>query len=74
MPAPKQPIKVERQIIVLPVTLLEQMRQHLFDDEKGRIPRGSISDYISELIRKDLNERKPVSLLDLLGDEDGSKC
>jgi hypothetical protein len=67
MPAHQNPVSTEKQMIVLPTALVQSMHQHLFNDEKGRIPKGAISNYIAGLIKKDLAEKKAVNLLDLMG-------
>lgn len=65
MPAPKAAVKVDKVIIVLPVDLRERMQQHLFDEERGRIPKGAISDYITSLIRRDLSGKTASAVADL---------
>lgn len=60
MPAHKSAVKSEPITMVLPVAVREQMEQHLFDPEKGRVPKGAISTYIANLIKRDLSS-KPAS-------------
>jgi hypothetical protein len=65
MPAHKKP-SVKKVLLVLPVSLDEQMRERLFNDEMGRIPKGALSTYVVNLIKRDLNDNSPIDLLGLL--------
>jgi hypothetical protein len=68
MVAHKKVLPDTKFLMVIPANIDKMMRERLFDDDKGRIPKGSISNYIVGLIKRDLTDNAPVDLLNLLED------
>lgn len=58
MPRPKKVIQHIQKNISLPISLVTQVDLLLWSDLEERVPFGAWQGYVTELIAKDLQERK----------------
>lgn len=58
MPRPRRAMRPKHVNISLPEDVYARMILQLYSPLEGKVPHGAISDYLTELVRKDLERTK----------------